>query len=206
MNIHTIRSVIAWIGREFRFAPYTICGTAALAFYGCKYSRPEYVSMLCAPDARKAMIDWAGSCGMERCSSSRGDTSFCFSMPDGAHGRLRMHFTHGFHTLRSRRLFSSGAEASAYVLSLTGLANTTAAQWVKSLPGPPHPRQGVLAKEIRWILREIAAFGDGDMGCRDRRQLVPCVLDIGFYAPFTLLYPGARQLLAAAGMKIPDSW
>ncbi|KYK57454.1 hypothetical protein DCS_04463 [Drechmeria coniospora] len=188
--------VLDAIGRIFDHIPHAVSGYGAMAYYGYDGNKPKFISVLCPPESLKALLGWAASRDLSRCS--RFDSGFCVRTHDGIDRcvSVKGHNSHFRHPATVKH-----GSRGAKILTLPIIANTFAKYYVKALRAREEEEMRHRGSEILWLLRKMVEVAS----CDPQQRLDPCCADFfasrTFLEPFTLSYQ-AVHLIERAGLDL----
>ncbi|KAL2756666.1 hypothetical protein ACRALDRAFT_2026695 [Sodiomyces alcalophilus JCM 7366] len=204
-------SVLARVGQLLGHIPHAICGDAAVAHYGYRYTKedmPTQVCILCPSYARQVIRGWAAAAGLPvAIAGSEAEPAFlAVTVPeDKSVRKVRIQWM-ADDVFKCMGVVSR-AEAGTRVLTMPELINDLAGVYVEERTrrrggGDGSGREDGVARQILWLLGQVAREGRApeQMVTGER---VPNVVRADFWTPFTFTNPGAAALFYDAGFEPP---
>ncbi|POR31683.1 26S proteasome regulatory subunit rpn11 [Tolypocladium paradoxum] len=194
MTRSAVCEVVDAIGKIFAHIPYAVCGHAAMVYYGNTLHEPDHISIVCPIASLDAVIGWAQTRALAVCA--RFPKAFTYTTADGVERCVRVLGYAEFDRLRRVRLGPSLAS----VLTLPGLADSMACDYVKALRDGDRRGTVQRARDINWLLRRIV-----EVGGEEQRLTVEQAGYFGrldFLEPFSLAHERAMPLMERAGLDL----
>lgn len=203
MHRQDVREVSHIVHRAFDHLSYAISGLAALVIHGLDARPPTtVVDVVCSDDSRAVFGNWALTKGFRRHTSPAETLDevdvFRLTTRAGAERAIRVRSLGDFASLRLQLL--RDADGTACVLSLPAIADVLAQGYVRELVRAVSAAgQDAFARDMRWVLRWIAAYGTGEDALSPANA--PHVAAGEFWLPFTLSFPDTVVLFQEAGLR-----
>lgn len=196
MSIATVTEVSHRLGSLLAHIPHSVCGLAAMTYYGFNRRQPKHVTILCPLSSRRVLKYWALAQGMYIFPDL--PHVYGIKTTDGAIRRVNVRFVRDF---EDEKVIKFGRAPSCF-LSLAGIADDIAVSYVKELAQSAGQMQNSYARDIIWLLQRIKNREDNDHSLT--RQRAPNIYKDTFWVPFTLSYPSSLIMFVKAGMDVDE--